>query len=385
MIILNASEKSQSMLVTGAGGFVGGRIVEMAHLSGFAEVRAGLRRWNSAARVARFAVDTQLCDVLDQEQIERNIKGMDSVVHCAADGRDVIVKGTANMLDAAHRLGVKRFVHISTAEVYGRVSGKIDETSPCASMKNEYADAKIEAEKLCWEYHSKGLPVVILRPSIVYGPFGRQFVVKIAERLRAGGLGEMKDIADGFCNLVYVDDLVYPIFLSIIESRAVGQAFNINGPDKVTWNDYFKQLAAALEISELKNLGSRASKFRSTAFTAVAPAASFVGKHYGDRILRTGTKIGLGKKVERIRSFLKTTPSSYELELYGRKAYYSYEKAAHVLGYSPRYDLIEGLQLTVKWLLHEGFVEHVALKCVSTPTANKNQHSFPLESETVRM
>jgi nucleoside-diphosphate-sugar epimerase len=349
------------MLVTGAGGFVGGRVVEMAHLSGFAKVRAGLRRWASAARVARFAVDMQLCDVLNQEQLNNNVKGVDTIVNCALGNRDVIVKGTANTLDTAFRLGVKRFVHISTAEVYGSVSGEIDETSPYTSMKNEYADAKIEAEKLCWEYQSKGLPVVILRPSIIYGPFSNQFIVSIAERLYGGGLGDMEDIANGFCNLVYVDDLVYSIFLSIKDSRAVGQAFNINGPDKVTWNDYFKQLATSLRIPELKCLSKTESMVKSSTLSLLKPAAAFVGGHYGHIILRTGSKLGLEKRIEKLRSFLKTTPSNFELALYGRKAYYSYEKATKILGYSPQYDLLTGMDLSVKWLAHEGHLQRLAM------------------------
>jgi nucleoside-diphosphate-sugar epimerase len=349
------------MLVTGAGGFVGGRIVEMAHLSGFANVRAGLRRWASAARVARFAVDLQLCDVLNPEQVYNNIKGVDTVVHCAVGGRDVIVEGTANTLDAAFRLGVKRFVHISTAEIYGNVAGEINEESPCTSMKNEYADAKIEAEKLCWKYQSKGLPIVILRPSIIYGPFGNQFVVSVAERLIRGGLGDMDDVANGFCNLVYVDDLVHSIFLSIKDSRAVGEAFNINGPDKITWNDYFKQLAISLRIHELKRLSKTESRIKSSALSIFKPAAVFVGGRYGNIILRTGSKLGLEKRIEKLRSFLRTTPSNFELALYSRRAYYSYEKAARILGYSPRFDLVTGIDLSVKWLAHEGHLERLSM------------------------
>jgi nucleoside-diphosphate-sugar epimerase len=349
-----------TMLVTGAGGFVGGRVVEMAHLSGFARVRAGLRRWNSAARVARFAVDMQLCDVLDQEQLDRSIEGMDTVIHCAAGSGDVITRGTANALEAAQRHKVKRFVHISTAEVYGRVSGEISETSPCKSMNNEYADAKIEAEKLCWEYNSKGLPVVILRPSIIYGPFSDQYTVRIAERLFAGGIGYMKDSADGLCNLVYVDDLVRSIFLSIRRPDAIGEAFNINGPEKVTWNDYFKQFGAALKIPDFKEISKRRSTAKSTFKGVIKPAADFIGKHYGGFILKTGSKIGLGNEIENLRSFLSATPTNYELELFSRRAYYTYEKASNRLGYSPRFDLTIGLQLSIKWLSHVGCLQRFA-------------------------
>jgi nucleoside-diphosphate-sugar epimerase len=345
------------MFVTGAGGFLGGRIIEMAHLCGFAKVRAGVRRWNSAARVARFAVDIQLCDVLDQEQLDKNIRGIDTVVHCALGSRDVIVRGTANALDAAWRLGVKRFVHISTAEVYGKVSGEINETFPCRSMNNEYADAKIQAESICWNYNSKGLPVVILRPSIIYGPFGNQFVVRIAQSLYAGTLGNMQNTADGLCNLVYVDDMVRSIFYAIKDSRAVGQAFNINGPDKLTWNEYFRELAAALKMPAIKDLKATESKVKSTALGVLKPAASFLGGHYGDLILRLGSRLGLESRIERIRSFLRTTPSNFDLKLFSRKAHYSYEKAANLVGYYPRYDLLKGVELSVKWLWHEGYLE----------------------------
>jgi len=334
-------------------------VIEMAHLSGFAKVRAGLRRWESAARVARFGVEMRLCDVLDQEQLDRNIRGLDIIVHCAAGDRKVIVKGTSNALDAANRLGIKRFVQISTAEVYGNAEGEVHEESPLRSMKNDYADAKIEAEKLCMDYASRGLPVVILRPSLIYGPFSNQYVVRIAERLRAGGLGEMEKIADGYCNLVYIDDLVYSIFLSITSSQAVGQCFNINGPDKITWNDYFRQLATALGILELKHLNENKSKVKSTVLGLIAPTAAFVGKHCGGFVLRTGRKLGIEKEIENIRVFLKTTPSNYELKLFGRKAYYSYEKAANELGYSPRFDLRSGIELSVKWLSHEGHLQRL--------------------------
>jgi nucleoside-diphosphate-sugar epimerase len=345
------------MLVTGAGGFVGGRVVEMTHLAGFAKVRAGLRRWNTAARVARFGVDMQLCDVLKPEQLATNMTGMNVVVHCAFGDRDVIVKGTENVLDAAYKNGVKRFVHISTAEIYGNVSGDVDETFPYSSMNSSYADAKIEAEQLCWEYAKKGLGVTVLRPSIVYGPFGNLFLVKIAERLYTGALGDMKDTADGICNLIYIDDLVRCIFLSIINERAVGQAFNVNGPDKVTWNDYFVQLGRALNISKLNDLNRKETKAKSTALSLIKPAATYLGKHYGESILRMGRRLGVEGRVERIRSFLNTTPSMFELGLYSRKAYYSYKKAATILGYSPRYDLLTGTGLSVQWLLHEGYLQ----------------------------
>ena len=131
------------ILVTGGGGFIGNRFVEVIHLTGFGRARVGVRRWASAARAARFPIDIVLCDVLDVRQIAAAMHGVDVVVHCAVGDERVIVEGTRNVLEAAARNQVSRVLHISTAEVYGsEVSGRVDETRPCTTTGSPYANAK---------------------------------------------------------------------------------------------------------------------------------------------------------------------------------------------------------------------------------------------------
>jgi len=96
---------------------------------------------------------------MDKEQIARAMTGATTVIHCAIGLQNVIVGGTSNMLEVALKLGIKRFVHMSTAEVYGNESGEIDENSPYQYTGSVYGDSKIEAEKLCWEFHKKGSKV----------------------------------------------------------------------------------------------------------------------------------------------------------------------------------------------------------------------------------
>ena len=72
----------------------------------------------------------------------------------------------------------------------------------------EYGDSKIDAEKLCFEYLAKGVPITILRPSIIYGPFSNTWVVRTAQRLQSGNWGVFDKYGNGICNLIYVDDLV---------------------------------------------------------------------------------------------------------------------------------------------------------------------------------
>lgn len=345
--------------MTGAGGFIGGRVVEIAYLGRLAKVRAGLRAWSGGARIARFPVPIEVCDVLNREQVARSVKGIDAVIHCAVGNKEVIVKGTENILDAALKARVKRFVHLSTAEVYGNVQGTINEEFPCVSMGNEYADSKIAAENLCREFAEKGLPVLILRPSIVYGPFCDPFTVKIAQRLLAGTLGEMKNGGNGVCNLTYVDDLVYCIFRSLWNDRSAMETFNVNGPDKVTWNDYFRGFSEALGIRNVGDIDRTKSRVKASAQALLNPLAMYVGKHYGGFVLKAGRKLGLERRLEGLTSFLHTTPTNFDLDLYDRKAYYSFAKAERMVGYSPRYNLETGLKLCVDWLEHEGYLKRL--------------------------
>ena len=91
------------ILVTGGGGFVGSRFSEIMFLTRFARPRVGVRNWAGAARAARFPLDIVLCDVLDRRQVAEAMKGVSVVVHCAVGGRQVIVDGTRNVLEAASR------------------------------------------------------------------------------------------------------------------------------------------------------------------------------------------------------------------------------------------------------------------------------------------
>lgn len=345
------------ILVTGGGGFVGSRFAEIIFLTRFAQARVGIRSWAGAARVARFPLDIVPCDVLDPRQIAEAMSGVNIVVHCAVGDGEVIVDGTRNVLQAAVRAGVARVIHLSSAEVYGpHVSGRVDEMWPFMPTGNSYADAKIEAERLVWQHSARGLPVTVFRPSVVYGPWSEQWTAALAQRLQSGRWSRYERYGDGTCNLVYVDDLVALALKSIDDDNATGQAFNVGGPDFLTWNEYFDRFNAAMGRPPLKLRSAPRAKFRSIVTGALGGAARAVRARHGNALKRLREQGGLAAAgMQELKGWLRTNPSSAELgQVYNRKAIYDWSKAESMLGYRPAVDLDLGLRLSVDWLRYAG-------------------------------
>jgi len=349
------------ILVTGAGGFIGGRVAESIFLSRFGVARAGIRRWSSAARLCRFPIEIALCDLSEPSQLESAVGGMTAVVHCAySDDRESIVEGTRRLLEASLRSRVGRFVFLSTAEVYGPdARGPVDETHPRRTSGRVYSDAKIEAEALCLEFGRRGLPVSILRPSLVYGPLGQSWTVRVASRLKSGSWGTFDQYGGGCCNLVYVDDLVRAVFACIESERAAGEAFNVNGPDRITWNEYFERFNACLGLPPLARISVRNSWFKSMLRDRAQAVARAAVKRCRGVVSRVNRRGGLGSRlIGHVKRSLHTTPSRRELcTLYNRQAVYTTTKIESLLNFQPRFDLEEGLRLSTLWLAHHGLVD----------------------------
>ena len=107
--------KLPSILVTGAGGFVGGWVTEALYLSGATNVRAGVGRWASCARIARFPVDIRLCNIMDPQSLDAAMEGLKVVIHCAhsrTDSRRSIIEVPHRCLQtptASPKSSLKRF------------------------------------------------------------------------------------------------------------------------------------------------------------------------------------------------------------------------------------------------------------------------------------
>jgi len=353
--------RPRKLLVTGASGFIGGRVVERLALNQPESVRALIRNWSRAARIAKFPIDIVTGDILSASDASVAVNGVTHVIHCAYGGsRESIVEGTRQLLAASLAAGVERFVFLSTAEVYGpNANGEIEETAPTLHSGNPYADAKIDAEALCREHHGRGLSTAIVRPSIVYGPFGVSWTVDVANRLKSGLWSEFDGLGDGVCNAVYVDDLVEAILLAAFHPAASGETFNVNGGERVTWNEYFRRMNAALGLPPLaKQSASRAAR-RAAVMSRVGAAIRCGVSLFQDKLMEIYLRGGaMSRLMKRVKTILNSTPSPSELtDLFGRRAVYSDRKARDLLGYAPTYDLDKGIAKCVQWMSQNGYHE----------------------------
>jgi nucleoside-diphosphate-sugar epimerase len=230
------------VLVIGASGFIGGRIVKALTASDWATPVAASR---SGGARTRDPIEKLQLDVRDPAAVRAAIRGADAVVNCVAGDTDSIVSGARVLFESCAELTRQpRIVHLSTISVYGKATGIVDETAPLLGDGGSYSAAKSEAELLADDYG----PVVFLRPGIVYGPGGRLWTDQIGQWLIAGRLGALGPAGWGCCNLVYVDDVAAATMIALRKPGIEGEAFNLSSPEAPTWNEYFRRFAGALGI-----------------------------------------------------------------------------------------------------------------------------------------
>jgi nucleoside-diphosphate-sugar epimerase len=180
--------------VTGASGFLGRAVAAELAAAGH-DVRTLQRR---PSRVD--GVTDILGSVSDRDAVARAVEGAEGVVHLAAkvslagrpaDFHAVNVEGTRTLLDEARRAGASRFVQVSSPSVAhtgSALSGVGAEPASPRHARGESARTKAEAELLALARDSEAMPVVAVRPHLVWGPGDTQLVGRIVDRARRGRL-----------------------------------------------------------------------------------------------------------------------------------------------------------------------------------------------------
>lgn len=310
--------EGKTVLVTGAGGFIGSHLTETLVRLG-ADTRA-MVRYNS--RGQRGWLDTSLerdriefvsGDIRDPFFVENSMEGVQTVFHLAAligipysyvapeAYVATNVTGTLNVLQAARKLGTERVVHTSTSEVYGTAREvPIAETHPLCGQ-SPYSASKIGADKLAESYFlSFDLPVVTARPFNTFGPrqSARAVIPAIISQLQEKPriqLGATSPTRD----LNYVTNTVMGFLAAARSQKALGEVVNFGSGREISIGDLAELIASIMKV-----------------------------------------EIEIDTAEERIR------PEKSEVQ----RLLADHSKASRLLNWQPDVSLEQGLEVTVNWL-----------------------------------
>ncbi len=312
-----------NLLITGGSGFIGSNLVRLvlAERPGWRVVNLDkLTYAGNAENLADLEGDPRYRfvrgDVANGELVAELLRSerIDAVMHLAAESHvdrsilapavfiDTNVRGTQVLLEAARELQVKRFLHVSTDEVYGSLgpTGLFTETTPI-DPSSPYSASKAGSDLLALAYaHTFGLPVVVTRCSNNYGPY--QFPEKLIPLMIANALR----------------DLPLPVY---------GDGMNVR--DWIHVEDHCRGLLAALDQGEpgqVYNFGASSER------------------HNIDIVKQVLALLG---KPESLIQYVKDRPG------HDRRYAIDSSKAQAKLGWTPRHRFEEALAATVSW-----YVEH---------------------------
>jgi NAD dependent epimerase/dehydratase len=322
--------KSKSVLVTGAGGFIGSHLAEALARTG-AKTRA-LIRYNSQGRKGwleqsdlKADIEVIWGDIREADSVKNALRGVDVVFHLAAligipysyvspsSYVSTNVVGTLNVLQECLRQGVSQVVHTSTSEVYGTAQRiPITEDHPLHAQ-SPYSATKIAADKLAESFHrSFGLPISIVRPFNTYGPrqSARAVIPTIMmqalanEPIRIGNLAPTRDFS-------YVSDTVRG-FLHIAGSdKAIGRVVNLGAGKEISIGD-LAQMICSLTGVEFRVVQE---------IDRVRPAQSEVerlcaGTILAEELTRWRPEVSLREGLEKTLAWIRSNQANYQTEAY---------------------------------------------------------------------
>ena len=248
---------NRTVLVTGAGGFIGSRLCEKL-IEGGSSVRAFVR-YTSRAEIGLLKllpkevlerIEIIRGDLRDNNAVEQAAKGTDTVFHLGAlisipysyvhpvETVQTNVIGTMNILEACRKVGAK-LVHTSTSEVYGTaLRVPIDEDHPLQGQ-SPYSASKIGADKLVESYYrSFNVRSITIRPFNTYGPgqSNRAVIPTIITQALAGNVVRLGNL-DAIRDFTYLDDTVEGFLLAGQAGLWDGETYNLGSGQEISIGD----------------------------------------------------------------------------------------------------------------------------------------------------
>jgi nucleoside-diphosphate-sugar epimerase len=323
-------------LVTGGTGFIGSHLVE-ALLRRGDKVRCLVRNRNDLKWLRNLPVELVQGDCNLKTSLLEAVKGVDQVFHLAgltrALNEQTYIKananGTENLIHACLEQNphLKRFIYLSSQAAAGpcQDGGRKRESDDCQPV-SPYGRSKRRGEEFCLE-HIDQIPLVILRPSAVYGPRDRDvyFFFKVLKK----GMKPYFSREEQHISLCYVEDVVQALLLSAESRRSVGEIFFISDGQ-----DYrLDQIGDLFE----EGMGIHARRIHLPGWL-ISGVASFL--ELTSKFTGTPPLINKGKVEE-------MTQKNWLCDI---------TKAKNILGFKPHFPLAEGIKITYEWYLKENWL-----------------------------
>ena len=333
--------------VTGATGFIGSATLERLVAEPGTAVRGLVRRPPEWAMPMDGRREVSLTDLDDLPRVTEALRDCEVVLHCAFDARHLSVnpRHAEVLLHAARAAGVRRFVQVSSLAVHEPLRGDVlTEDGPVRGDSSRYAAAKLATDEVVTRLAGElQIELVLVRPTIVYGPGSMPWTIVPGRRLLLGGI-VLPGHGEGVCNHVFVEDVVSGLIVAGTAPGAAGQTLLLSGPATATWASFYGALADELGAPErvlLEADSPQPARLHRLAQRALQVADRGLGRLGGPSSASARLRARLGGQ-------LPHQPSGQERALYSASTTVSTDRARG-LGYEALFDLADGMVATGAW------------------------------------
>jgi nucleoside-diphosphate-sugar epimerase len=324
-----AQRKLKKVLITGANGFIGNKLMTHYQAQGIPVVGVDL---------SGNGEDIFQGDIGQPETISQLLQDCDVVVHTAAlvsnsiadaDMWRVNVLATRNLIAAAEKHKVRRFVQISSIVAYGNsAEGELNEEQPVHADGGSYVLTKLASEHAVLAATANSpMELVIIRPGDVYGPGSRPWVILPIEAINKGQF-MLPAKGQGFFRPIFISDLIRGIALAVSTKEAAGEIFNLSCEGYMTTAEFFSHHYQWMNKRGPLKVSTGLAMFAASAATKLAQMTGGVNEASTATIVQLCTK-----------------------------SWFSIAKAERVLGWKPEVSFEDGMQQSKQWAQAQGLIK----------------------------